>query len=179
MPMSFSEQVVQLTPRLRSFARSLSRDYSTADDLVQETVLRALTHADQFTPGTNMVGWLSTILRNTYFNECRKTRRFVSLEVCEALPPPSIDSPQESKLHFSDVDARFSNLPASQRQALTLVAADGQSYEDAAKVVGCAVGTMKSRVSRARDALQDLLTKPAPQRSASHRADYDHLDRVA
>jgi RNA polymerase sigma-70 factor, ECF subfamily len=145
MPVSFSEQVVQLTPRLRSFARSLSRDYSTADDLVQETVLRALTHADQFTPGTNLVGWLNTILRNSYFNERRKARHFVSLEICEALSAPSIDSPQESKLHFSDVDARFSNLPAPQLQALTLIAADGHSY--AAKVVACAVGTMKSRVS--------------------------------
>jgi len=158
------------------FARRLSKNRSMADDLVQETVLRAFAHADQFIPGTNLFAWLSVILRNCYFNERRSAVRLVSLDVTGDLPTPSIDSPQETRMNLSDVARRFDVLTSNQRQALTLVAANGYSYEDAAKQAGCVVGTMKSRVSRARTSLEQLLTTPTPKRTVSYRADYDHLD---
>jgi RNA polymerase sigma-70 factor, ECF subfamily len=153
----FCDDVVHHLPRLEGFARKLAGNRSLADDLVQETVLRALTHADQFRPGTNLLAWLMTILRNTYFNEKRRERR---LTVFDANAATSLIQPAnepEAHLHFGDVAKRFEGLPAAQREALVLVGANGFSYEVAAQIAGCAVGTMKSRVSRGRAQLQQLL----------------------
>lgn len=157
MTTTFCDDVVHHLSRLQGFARKLAGNRSLADDLVQETVLRALVHADQFRPGTNLLAWLMTILRNTYFNEKRRERR---LSVFDEKMTASIAHPTnepEAHLHFSDVALRFERLPALQREALMLVGANGFSYELAARIAGCAVGTMKSRVSRAREQLQRLL----------------------
>ena len=157
MTTTFCDDVVGNLARLQGYARRLAGNRSLADDLVQETVLRALTHADQFRPGTNLLAWLMTILRNTYFNEKRRERR---LSVFDGKMATSIAYPinePEAHLHFCDVASRFERLPASQREALVLVGAKGFSYEVAARIAGCAVGTMKSRVSRAREQLQHSL----------------------
>lgn len=157
MTTTFCDDVVHHLSRLQSFARKLAGNRSLADDLVQETVLRALVHADQFRPGTNLLAWLMTILRNTYFNEKRRDRR---LSIFDENMVASIAHPtneQESLVHFRDVARRFECLPALQREALMLVGANGFSYELAAQIAGCAIGTMKSRVSRARGQLQFML----------------------
>jgi RNA polymerase sigma-70 factor (ECF subfamily) len=165
--MDFADEIVSCVPRLKSFARKLAGNQSLADDLVQETVLRALAHADQFSPGTNLGAWLSVILRNCYFNHKRTVRRLVSFDCDQNLPVPTISCPQESHLYLADVDRCMSALPAPQREALWLIAVNGTSYEAAADEVGCAVGTMKSRVSRARTELQNMGETQTPTNSSS------------
>jgi RNA polymerase sigma-70 factor (ECF subfamily) len=180
MANSFADELVVCMPRLTNFARRLTHNRSAAEDLVQETMLRALNHADQFEPGTNLAAWLSVILRNCYFNDKRTDSRLISSDAIEALSTAIIDCPQESHLRLAEADCRFNTLPVAQRQALLLVGANGNSYELAAKTAGCAVGTMKSRVSRARTELQNLLNAPVSKRpTVSHQADYDHLGRAA
>lgn len=153
----FRDDVVQNLPHLYNFARRLAGNRSFADDLVQETILRAFTHADQFRPGTNLRAWLMTILRNAYFNEKRRTRRLADFdpELSATLSAPHGE--QDGRLLVREVACRFAVLPAVQREALILVGANGYSYDDAAKIAGCAIGTMKSRVSRARLQLQNLM----------------------
>ena len=157
MTVRFHDDVVQHLCRLQSFARRLAGNRSAADDLVQETVLRALVHSDQFTPGTNLQAWLMTILRNAYFTEKRRERRLTHFdpEAAAALPAP--EGQQEWSARMREVAQRLDKLPAVQRQALLLVGLNGLSYQRAAAIAGCAVGTMKSRVSRARDHLEELV----------------------
>lgn len=157
MAVAFHDDVTQHLCRLQSFARRLAGSRSFADDLVQETVLRALIHADQFEPGTNLLAWLMTILRNTYFTEKRRARRVTDLDPEAAAALPALAGQQEWVTQMHDVARRFEHLPESQREALLLVGAQGFSYDDAAQIAGCAVGTMKSRVSRGREQLQSLV----------------------
>ena len=128
-----------------------------ADDLVQETLLRALAHIDSFEPGTNMPAWLFTILRNLFRSEYRKRRREV--EDAEGRYAETLKShpEQTGRVEFEEFRAALAKLPADQREALILVGASGFSYDDAAAICGCAVGTIKSRVNRARTRLADLL----------------------
>lgn len=181
MTATFRDDVVQHLTPLENFARRLAGNPSVADDLVQETVLRALTHAHQFRPGTNLQAWLMTILRNTYFNEKRRERRLVALDVDNPTILPTTNGGQEARLHMRDVEARFACLPAVQREALVLVGADGLSYDCAAEIAGCAEGTMKSRVSRARAQLLAMLDdheSTAWNRSV-HARDFEHLAKKA
>ena len=145
-------------PHLRAFARSLAGDRDQADDLVQDAVLRAIRAANQFTPGTNFKGWIFTILRNLYFNEFRRKRRG-SMRPLEAGDREihGTAPAQQARLEFDDFRHAFNMLPAEQREALVLVGADGNPYEDAAAICGCPVGTIKSRVARGRRELQRLL----------------------
>jgi RNA polymerase sigma-70 factor (ECF subfamily) len=171
MTNALSEEVIPHISRLRSFARRLAGNHAAADDLVQVTLLNALTHADQFRPGTNLLAWLMTILRNTHFNEKRRLGRIVSIDPASDFQFPSTAPDQGARLHFDDVARRFAELSPAQREALILVGAEGLSYEHAAAVSGCAVGTMKSRVSRARDALRQRLDEgDAPVWSAQGEA---------
>jgi RNA polymerase sigma-70 factor (ECF subfamily) len=181
MTTTFCDDVLQNLPRLESFARRLAGNRSLADDLVQETVLRALTHADQFRPGTNLLAWLMTILRNTYFNEKRRERRLVALDVESSAILPTANGAQEPHMHMRDVEVRFACLPAVQRQALVLVGANGLSYDHAAEIAGCAEGTMKSRVSRARLQLQHMLEdrESAAWNRTVHSRDFAHLAKKA
>src|SRR5215469_6967329 len=128
MTTTFRDDVVQHLPPLESFARRLAGNASVADDLVQETVLRALTHAHQFRPGTNLLAWLMTILRNTYFNEKRREKRLGTFDAKVAATLHTAHGEQEWHLHLSDVECRFATLPAVQREALVLVGANGLSY---------------------------------------------------
>jgi RNA polymerase sigma-70 factor, ECF subfamily len=148
------DQVLATVPSLRAFAISLCGNIDRADDLVQETLLRALAHIDSFQPGTNMPAWL---LRNLFRSEYRKRRREV--EDADGRYAESLKShpEQTGRVEFSEFRAALAKLPSDQREALILVGASGFSYEDAANICGCAVGTIKSRVNRARTRLADLL----------------------
>lgn len=170
MTATFGDNIVEHIPHLQRFARRLAGNRSLADDLVQETVLRALTHSYQFHPGTNLLAWLMTILRNTYFNEKRREKRLGIFDAQTAAGLQTARDEQEWHLQFRDVECRFATLPAVQREALVLVGANGLSYDHAAQIAGCAVGTMKSRVSRARAQLQSLMEQDevaARQRQAN------------
>jgi RNA polymerase sigma-70 factor (ECF subfamily) len=154
-----SERDVMLAavPRLRAFAISLSGKVDRADDLVQETLLRAIANINSFTPGTNMSAWLFAILRNLFRSEFRKRRREV--EDADGKYSDSLESPpgQHSSVEFKELSDALAKLPFVQREALVLVGASGFSYEEAAAICGTAVGTIKSRVSRARWRLAELL----------------------
>jgi len=152
------DQMLTSVPSLRAFAISLSGNVDRADDLVQETLLRAIANIDSFQPGTNMSAWLFTILRNLFRSEYRKRRREV--EDADGSYADSLKSHPEqgSRLEFNEFKAALSKLPPDQREALILVGASGFSYEEAAGICECAVGTIKSRVNRARNRLADLLS---------------------
>jgi RNA polymerase sigma-70 factor (ECF subfamily) len=152
------DDILASVPSLRAFAISLSGNADRADDLVQETLLRALAHIDSFEPGTNMPAWLFTILRNLFRSEYRKRRREV--EDAEGRYADTLKSnpEQTGRVEFQEFRTALDKLPADQREALILVGASGFSYEDAAAICGCAVGTIKSRVNRARTRLADLLS---------------------
>jgi RNA polymerase sigma-70 factor, ECF subfamily len=159
--MSAREQVrdamLAAVPSLRAFAISLCGNVDRADDLVQEALLRAWANLGSFEPGTNMSAWLFTILRNLFRSEYRKRRREVEdadgsyAERLTSLPA------QESHLDIEDFRRALALLPTDQREALILVGASGFSYEETAQICGCAVGTIKSRVNRARHRLAEVL----------------------
>lgn len=150
-------QVLGLLPALRAFARSLTRNRTEADDLVQETLLKALSNIDKFDPGTNLRAWLFTILRNTYYTEIRKRRRENDGMATLAQQDSNMGPGQEWAVTLTSLKEALELLPADQREALVLVGAAGLSYEEAADVCGCALGTIKSRVNRARAKLLTLM----------------------
>lgn len=142
---------------LRAFAVSLCGDRERADDLVQETLFKAWNHLDSFKEGTNLKAWLFTILRNTYFSERRKRKREVEDADGSYAARLSSRPEQHGHMDMKDFQEALSHLPDDQREALILVGAAGFSYEEAAEISGCAVGTIKSRVNRARSRLADAL----------------------
>jgi RNA polymerase sigma-70 factor, ECF subfamily len=150
-------QMLASIPRLRAFAISLTRDRDRADDLVQGTLLNALSCIDKFSPGTNMNAWLFTILRNKFMSECRRRRK--EIEDPEGVFAERIVAPPDQGQHLdiADLRAALHKLSLNQREALLLVAADGISYEEAARICGTCKGTMKSRVHRARTRLAEVL----------------------
>jgi len=154
---SIDDDILACLPHLRAFARSLTGNRDRADDLVQDAVLRALTAASQFTPGTNFKAWIFTILRNLYFNEFRRNSTFMRPLEADDLETHATAPAQQAGLEFDDFRRAFSTLPAEQREALVLVGADGFLYEEAAAICGCPIGTIKSRVARARSAIGKLL----------------------
>jgi RNA polymerase sigma-70 factor (ECF subfamily) len=149
--------VVAAVPHLRAFATSLCGDRDRADDLVQETILKAWDNRESFTAGTNLKAWLFTILRNTYFSERRKRKREVEDAEGKIAGRVAVHAEQNGHMDFRDFRAALSQLSEDQREALILVGAEGFSYEDVAEICGCAVGTVKSRVNRARTHLARLL----------------------
>jgi len=157
MDESVRKAVLAAVPSLRAFAISLCGNVDRADDLVQETMLRAIANIDSFQPGTNMSAWLFTILRNHFRSEYRKRRREV--EDTDGHYAESLKSQPEQHGHveFREFREALALLPADQREALILVGASGFSYEEAAKICDCAVGTIKSRVNRARTRLAELM----------------------
>ncbi len=142
---------------LRAFGVSLCGDKERADDLVQETLFKAWNHLDSFKEGTNLKAWLFTILRNTYFSERRKRKREVEDADGSYAARLSTHPEQHGHMDMQDFRAVLVRLPDDQREALVLVGAAGFSYEEAAEICGCAVGTIKSRVNRARNRLADML----------------------
>ncbi len=153
----FQAELVRILPNLRAFARSLSGNPDRADDLVQEAVTKAWRHRESFIPGTNLKAWLFTILRNVYLSELRKRKREVEDKDGSMAERLSVNGEQAGHMDMMDFMAALSELPTDQREALLLVGAEGYAYEEAALMCGCAVGTIKSRVSRARSRLAELL----------------------
>lgn len=156
MSTGFKEGLIAAIPMLRAFARSLSGNRDRADDLVQETLVKAIAHRDKYRPGTNLHAWLVTILRNQYYSEGRRRRREVAdpdgAHAARLSEPPRHDG----ALAMQDFLAALQTLPDDQREALLLVGVSEFSYEDASIVLDAPVGTVKSRVSRARARLQAL-----------------------
>ena len=157
-PPSVSEAMLGAVPSLRAFAISLSGNVDRADDLVQETLLRAWANLNSFEPGTNMSAWLFTILRNLFRSEYRKRRREVADSEGTYAETLKTQPEQTSRVEFEEFRTALAKLPADQREALILVGASGFSYEEAAGICGCAVGTIKSRVNRARNRLAELMS---------------------
>jgi RNA polymerase sigma-70 factor (ECF subfamily) len=151
------DEILSAVPSLRAFAISLCGNVDRADDLVQETLLRALANIDSFQPGTNMSAWLFTILRNFFRSEYRKRRREVEDNDGTYAETLKSHPEQSSRVEFNEFKTALSKLPPDQREALILVGASGFSYEEAAAICECAVGTIKSRVNRARTRLAELL----------------------
>jgi RNA polymerase sigma-70 factor, ECF subfamily len=144
-------------PSLRAFALSLCRNTDYADDLVQDTILRAWKNSDRFEEGTNLHAWLFTILRNFYYSESRKTRRSVEDPDGSYAARLASAPEQPAKCDVQDMLKAFRKLAVEHREALLLIVAEGLSYEEAAQVCEVAVGTIKSRVSRGRVRLAELL----------------------
>ena len=151
------DALLAAVPSLRAFAISLCGQVDRADDLVQDTLLRALSHIDRFERGTNLNAWLFTILRNLFHSEYRKRRREVEDPDGSYAGRLKTQPEQGSRLDFEDFRTALSKLPPDQREALLLVGASGFSYEEAANICNCAIGTIKSRVNRARSRLANLL----------------------
>jgi RNA polymerase sigma-70 factor (ECF subfamily) len=151
------DQLLAAIPSLRAFAISLCGNPDRADDLVQDTLVKAWTHMHRFERGTNLNAWLFTILRNGFFSDHRKLHREV--EDGDGVYAARLTSApdQLARLDFQDLRKALLKLPADQREALLLVGAEGFSYEEAANICGCAVGTIKSRVNRARTRLAQLM----------------------
>lgn len=145
-------------PNLRAFAVSLCGNPDRADDLVQETLVKAWSNLGSFVEGTNMPAWLFTILRNIYYSEYRKRRREVADSEGTIAARLATAPAQNGHMDFLDFREALQKLPADQREALVLIGASGMSYEEAAGICNCAVGTMKSRVNRARNRLIELLS---------------------
>ena len=151
------QAMLALIPNLRAFAVSLCGDIERADDLVQESLLKAWDHLESFQEGTNLRAWLFTILRNTYFSELRRRRREVEDVDGKKAASLSVVPAQQGHLDMQDLREALMLLPSGQREALVLVRAAGMSYGEAAEVAQCAVGTIKSRVNRARAKLSGML----------------------
>lgn len=167
-------------PYLRAFAVSLSGSYSLADDLVQDTLIKAWSHADSFEPGTNFRAWLVTILRNTYFSQYRKRSREVQDSDNFHAQQISVKGEQESTVTMQDVQKALNKLAPEHREILLMIGITELSYEEAAQICNIAVGTVKSRLNRARAKLaehlgmtrfhevaDDLLTGPPAARKNS------------
>lgn len=153
----FQKALVDAIPNLRAFAISLCGNSQTANDLVQETMLKALNNRDKFQVGTNARAWLFTILRNTYFSDFRRGKREVADEDGAAAARLSTHPAQHGHMDMIDFKHALALLSEDQREALLLIGAEGFSYEEAAEISGCAIGTIKSRVNRARVRLAELL----------------------
>jgi RNA polymerase sigma-70 factor (ECF subfamily) len=151
------DELVTHLPALRAFALSLTRNRATADDMMQDAVLKAWTNMDKFQPGTNMRAWLFTILRNNFYSSRRKLNREVA-DIDNAFSDTlSVKPDHDGRLQMMDFKAAFDQLADEHREALILVGASGFSYDDAAQMCGVATGTMKSRVNRARAKLTEML----------------------
>lgn len=159
MPVSprFKADLISAIPSLRAFAVSLSQNADKADDLVQETLVKAWDKHESFQMGTNLKAWLFTILRNEFYSQMRKRGREVQDSDGAMTARLAVHPSQQGKLDLQDFRGALEQLPEDQREAIILIGASGFSYEEAAEICGCAVGTIKSRVSRARTRLQDIL----------------------
>lgn len=154
---AFKRELVALIPHLRAFARTLAGDAASADDLAQDAMMKAWVARDSYQMGTNMKAWTFMILRNQFYSDKRRSWRQSQLDQETAERTlVAVDDP-EAPVALDELRLGLKMLPAEQREALILVGAGGFAYEEAAEICGCAVGTVKSRVSRARKALQVIL----------------------
>lgn len=155
--LDFKKELAETLPHLRAFGRSLSGNPDTADDLVQDTLLKAWAARDRFVAGSSMRAWTFVILRNTYFSQMRQNKFKGNYDELVAERILSTPAPQQDPLHLADLQRALMELSDDQREAIILVGAGGHSYQDAADIAGTTLGTMKSRVSRARATLHGIL----------------------
>ena len=167
----FKVQLAQVIPHLRAFGRSLSGNRDLADDLVQETLLKAWAARQRFQAGTNMRAWTFIILRNLFLSQMRRARFKGEWDEITANKLLAAPASQDRHVELGDMQRALLHLPQPQREALILVGAGGFAYEEAADICGCAVGTVKSRVSRARRALQAVLADGSYQRDGNPAGD--------
>ena len=167
----FKEQLASVIPHLRAFGRSLSGSRDLADDLVQETLLKAWAARKRFQAGTNMRAWTFIILRNLFLSQMRRARFKGEWDELTASKILSAPASQDRHIELSDMQRALMHLPQPQREALILVGAGGFAYEEAAEICGCAVGTIKSRVARGRVALEGLLSSGKLPSRRQHRTD--------
>jgi RNA polymerase sigma-70 factor (ECF subfamily) len=158
---SSRDAMLSAMPKLRAFAMSLCRNGDHAEDLVQEALLRACANITSFKPGTNMLAWLFTILRNEFYSQCRRRKRFESID--DNADGLASKPTQVAQAEHHELCAALAKLPPEQRRALILIGASGLSYPEAAKICGCPTGTMKSRINRARAELAQLLSIEGPE----------------
>lgn len=182
--LEFKRELEAVIPHLRAFARGLCGRPDMADDLVQEALLKAWAAQERFEPGTSMRAWTFVILRNAYLTDMRRNR--FRGEYDESVAERILTAPasQEEPIHLSDLHRALLTLPPERREALLLVGAGGFSYEEAANICGCAIGTIKSRVGRARVALTSMMEEGSiPHRSlddaGAHPAILQELESVA
>ena len=149
--------IVELIPALRAFARTFYRNTTDADDLVQETLMKAMNAFDSFEPGTRMKSWLFTIMRNTFYTKIRVYSREAPGNADSVEDRPTSEATQEWSIRAREVGEANNRLPPEFREVLVLVGMLGVSYEEASEICGCAIGTVKSRLNRARiRVLEDL-----------------------
>lgn len=181
MSKTFDQLLVEALPKLRGYAIALTNDRAMADDLLQETAMRALGARTQFTMGTNFSAWLYRIMRNEFVSWMRKSHR--KAVPIDNLPEAflSTSSTQENQILVRELSKALGKLPRAQREALVLICATGLSYEEAADIIGCTVGTVKSRVYRARAQMEFFVTgvpnPHAAKRPVAEESDEESEDR--
>ncbi len=157
----FAELLEHEIPRLRRYARALTRDAALADDLVQNCLVRALAKQHLWQVGTDLRAWLFTILHNQHVNDVRRSvREGVAVPVEDAAPTLTVSDKAEVSLQLRDLDRAIAELPAEQRQVILLVGLEGMRYDEAASVLGIPIGTVRSRLSRGRESLRELMDMP-------------------
>lgn len=171
----FAELLEHEIPRLRRYARALTRDAALADDLVQNCLVRALAKQHLWQAGTDLRAWLFTILHNQHVNDVRRSvREGVAVPVEDAAPTLTVSDKAEVSLQLRDLDRAIAELPAEQRQVILLVGLEGMRYDEAASVLGIPIGTVRSRLSRGRESLRELMDMqdhtPGMAASARHAA---------
>ena len=167
-PAAPRSEIVRSIPALRAFARTFYRERSEADDLVQETLMRALAGLHRFSPGTSMKSWLFTIMRNAFYTKVRvETREAPAAGECVSARPVC-DPTQEWSARGREIERAIQRLPERQREVLMLIGVLGVSYEEAAGICGCAMGTVKSRLNRARLRLLEELGETSPVSCVEH-----------
>ncbi|MBN9071202.1 MAG: sigma-70 family RNA polymerase sigma factor [Rhizobiales bacterium] len=168
--------MVDLIPALRAFARTFCRSTHDADDLVQETLLKGIANIDKFEPGTRMKSWLFTIMRNTHYTRAKiATREAPGLREC-ASPQVAMEPPQEWSMKSLEVQDAINGLPPRQREVLMLIGVLGVSYEETAEICGCAIGTVKSRLNRARLGLLEHLGESSPESLLEKQAQLSEIE---
>ena len=167
----FKDQLALVIPHLRAFGRSLSGNRDLADDLVQETLLKAWAARQRFQAGTNMRAWTFIILRNLFLSQMRRARFKGEWDEITASKLLAAPASQDRHVELGDMQRALLHLPQPQREALILVGAGGFAYEEAAEICGCAVGTIKSRVARGRVALEALLSEGKLPSRRTHETD--------
>ena len=180
----FKCELTEVIPHLRAFARGLCGRPDAADDLVQEAMLKAWAARDRFEPGTSMRAWIFVILRNAYLTDMRRNKFHGEYDEVVAERILTAPAGQEEPIHLSDMHRALMTLPPERREALLLVGAGGFSYEEAAQICECAVGTIKSRVGRARATITEMLEEDSiPARSdkdsIAHAAILEELDIIS
>lgn len=163
MPQDFHEQLTEFLPKMRIWALALTRNRAAAEDLTQDVVTKALTAQDGFIPGTNFSAWIHRIMINHFISGVRNKREFAEMSTVPELP---VQAAHEDRTALRELGWAVNKLPADQREALFMIVLQERSYEDASEVTGCAIGTLKSRVHRARLRLRSYLTGEPQQNAA-------------